>query len=125
MKQDEIKKAVKEALSDKWREDTSKSITALATQMTAGLAAIHTRQDTANGKRFGKSDPGALFPWARVLVELAATPSTPPPTDVLDLTVPAPRVEREMTSRYLGYNRALGREEHEIVIREYVYRPAP
>ena len=82
-------------------------------------------EDTANGKRFGKSDPGALFPWARVLVELAATPSTPPPTDVLDLTVPAPRVEREMTSRYLGYNRALGREEHEIVIREYVYRPAP
>ena len=50
MKQDEIKKAVKEALSDKWREDTSKSITALATQMTAGFAAIHTRQDTANGK---------------------------------------------------------------------------
>ncbi len=47
---DEIKKAVKDALDDKRLDDLSKQITDLATQMTVGFTAVHTRQDTANGK---------------------------------------------------------------------------
>src|SRR5687767_7596271 len=47
---EEIKRAVKEALDDKWKEDTTKQMTSLATQMTEGFAQVHTRQDTANGK---------------------------------------------------------------------------
>lgn len=45
-----IKEAVKEALDDKWRVDTTKQITDLATQMTAGFSAVNARHDTANGK---------------------------------------------------------------------------
>lgn len=47
---DAIKRAVKEALDDKWKDDTTKQMTSLATQMTEGFTSVHTRQDTANGK---------------------------------------------------------------------------
>lgn len=81
-------------------------------------------QDTANGKRTGKSDPGDVFPWASVLLELAA----PAPARGLDMTVVGTRVERE--SKYIGYDRtrpaadgSVGSEVHEV--REYWYRSAP
>ncbi len=46
----EITKAVKEALTDKRLEDLAVQITNLSTQMTAGFAGSHTRQDQTNGK---------------------------------------------------------------------------
>lgn len=45
-----IKRAVKEALDDKRMDDIATQLTGLATQMTAGFSAVHTRQDQANGK---------------------------------------------------------------------------
>lgn len=45
-----IKKAVKEALTDKRLEDLAAQMTSLSTQLSAGFASIHTRQDTTNGK---------------------------------------------------------------------------
>jgi hypothetical protein len=47
---DEITKAVKDALNDKRLEDLGVMMTNLSTQMTAGFTAVHTRQDTTNGK---------------------------------------------------------------------------
>lgn len=57
-----VKRAVKEALDDKRLDDLAQKMTDLATQMAAGFSAVHTRQDTANGKlmahqaRFEKMD---------------------------------------------------------------------
>src|ERR1044072_3987223 len=47
---DKIKRAVKEALDDKAIEDLGHQLTALSTQVAEGFAAVHARQDTANGK---------------------------------------------------------------------------
>jgi hypothetical protein len=50
MEEEKVKRAVKEALDDKRMEDLSTQMTNLSTQMTAGFSAVHTRQDTTNGK---------------------------------------------------------------------------
>lgn len=47
---EEIKRAVKEALDDKRMVDIAQQLTDLSTQMTKGFAEVHTRQDTTNGK---------------------------------------------------------------------------
>jgi hypothetical protein len=47
---DAVKRAVKEALDDARMDNIANQLTALATQMTAGFTAVHTRQDSANGK---------------------------------------------------------------------------
>lgn len=47
---EKVKQAVKEALNDKRMEDLAAQMTSLSTQMTAGFSAVHTRQDTTNGK---------------------------------------------------------------------------
>ena len=49
-KSEEIKAAVKEALNDRRMDDIASQLHSLSTQMTAGFAAVHARQDTANGK---------------------------------------------------------------------------
>lgn len=47
---EDIKKAVKEALQERTLDDLGNKMTALSKDMAAGFAAVHTRQDSANGK---------------------------------------------------------------------------
>lgn len=50
LRSQEVKDAVKEALNDKRLDDLATQLTNLATQVTSGFTAVHTRQDVANGK---------------------------------------------------------------------------
>ena len=45
-----VKRAVKEALDDKRLDDLARQLADLAIQMATGFSAVHTRQDTANGR---------------------------------------------------------------------------
>lgn len=47
---EEVKQAVKEALSDKRIEDLGSQLNALSTQMSVGFAGVHEKQDQTNGK---------------------------------------------------------------------------
>lgn len=54
-------------------------------------------EDTANGQRLGKTDPGDKFPWEYVLAKVAA-----PEVDTVDMSAPVYTVTKAVKTAVLG-----------------------